>query len=182
VGLVSDECNDHAVEVEEEHEQVETKLDERFLRIVSSLSCMRSFSRDRSSAAISMRNLCIGVHTFLCTLSFLKISVASKRCWFSSILSVSVHLPATVSVANLHILLGIPCHQRQVQDKREPVAVNEEEEGQESVYGSFWNDVGVEAVAEVDRIDVITGAKLACACGVDIGDSRCKVLDMRMGV
>jgi hypothetical protein len=38
VGLVADESNDHAVEVEEEHEQVETKLDERFLSSVSVLS------------------------------------------------------------------------------------------------------------------------------------------------
>jgi hypothetical protein len=29
------------------------------------------------------------------------------------------------------------------------------------VNGGFGNDVGVEAVAEVDRVDVVTGAKLA---------------------
>ena len=33
--LVADEGNDHAVEVEEEHDQVETELDERFLGAVS---------------------------------------------------------------------------------------------------------------------------------------------------
>jgi hypothetical protein len=37
VGLVADKGNDHAVEVEEEHQQVETQLDERFLAIVSTL-------------------------------------------------------------------------------------------------------------------------------------------------
>jgi hypothetical protein len=37
VGLVADKGNDHAVEVEEEHQQVETQLDERFLSIVSTL-------------------------------------------------------------------------------------------------------------------------------------------------
>lgn len=31
VGLVADEGNNHAVQVEEEHDKVETKLDERFL-------------------------------------------------------------------------------------------------------------------------------------------------------
>jgi hypothetical protein len=31
VGLVPDQGDDHAVEVEEEHEQVEAKLEERFL-------------------------------------------------------------------------------------------------------------------------------------------------------
>jgi hypothetical protein len=29
--------------------------------------------------------------------------------------------------------------------------------------GGFGDDVGVEAVAEVDGVDVVTGAKLACA-------------------
>ena len=33
MGLVSDESNNHAVEVEEEHEQVETKLDEGLLLV-----------------------------------------------------------------------------------------------------------------------------------------------------
>jgi hypothetical protein len=31
VRLVADESDDHAVEVEEEHNEVETQLDERFL-------------------------------------------------------------------------------------------------------------------------------------------------------
>lgn len=31
MGLVADEGNDHAVQVEEEHEQVEAQLDEGFL-------------------------------------------------------------------------------------------------------------------------------------------------------
>lgn len=35
VRFVADEGDDHAVEVKEEHEQVETQLDERFLRYVS---------------------------------------------------------------------------------------------------------------------------------------------------
>jgi hypothetical protein len=35
VGLVADEGDDHAVQVEEEHQQVETQLDERFLGTVS---------------------------------------------------------------------------------------------------------------------------------------------------
>jgi hypothetical protein len=38
--------------------------------------------------------------TFLCTLSFLKISVASKRCWFSKI------LPAVSTL--LHAVVGLP--------------------------------------------------------------------------
>jgi hypothetical protein len=30
------------------------------------------------------------------------------------------------------------------------------------MYGSFRNDVGVETVAEIDRVDVVAAAKLAC--------------------
>ena len=36
--LVTDERDDHAVEVEEEHDQVVTELDERFLRNVRGLA------------------------------------------------------------------------------------------------------------------------------------------------
>ena len=35
VGLVADESDNHAVEVEEEHDEVETELDEGFLRLLS---------------------------------------------------------------------------------------------------------------------------------------------------
>lgn len=38
VSLVADESNDHTVQVEEEHQQVETQLDERFLDSVSTLT------------------------------------------------------------------------------------------------------------------------------------------------
>ena len=38
VRLVADEGDDHAVEVEEEHDQVEAELDERFLKLESA-SC-----------------------------------------------------------------------------------------------------------------------------------------------
>lgn len=41
VGFVADESNDHAVKVEEEHQQVEAKLDERFLSGVSTLESLR---------------------------------------------------------------------------------------------------------------------------------------------
>jgi hypothetical protein len=76
--------------------------------------------------------------------------------------------PATVSdctlslwMLSLHILLAVPSQKRQIQNKRNPVAIDEEEERQESVYGSFGDDVGVQAVAKVDRVDVVAGAKLA---------------------
>jgi hypothetical protein len=97
--------------------------------------------------------------TFLCTLSFLKISVASSRCWFSKILPLSAS--SIVYSLFLHILLCVPGQQRQVQDERHPVTIDQKQNSQESVYGSFGDDVGVEAVTEIDRVDVIAAAKLA---------------------
>ena len=38
VALITDQGNNHAVEVEEEHEEVEAKLDEGFLNTISSQS------------------------------------------------------------------------------------------------------------------------------------------------
>lgn len=35
VRLISDQCYNHAVKIEEEHEQVETKFDKRFLSNIS---------------------------------------------------------------------------------------------------------------------------------------------------
>jgi hypothetical protein len=72
VGFVADKGNDHAVEVEEEHDEMEAELDEGFLKLLLA-ACRPS----RKAAQVL---------TFLWTLSFLKISVASRRCWFSKIL------------------------------------------------------------------------------------------------
>jgi hypothetical protein len=62
----------------------------------------------------------------------------------------------------VHVLLAVPGQQRQVQDKGDPVSVDKEEESQETVNGGLGDDVGVEAVAEVNGVDVIAGAKLEC--------------------
>ena len=53
------------------------------------------------------------------------------------------------------LLLCVPCKQRQVQDQGNPVSIDQEQEGQDGVYGSFRDDVGVETVAEVDWVDVV---------------------------
>lgn len=57
-----------------------------------------------------------------------------------------------------HPLLDVPAEERQVEDQREPVAVDKEQECQETMDSDFGNDVGVEAVAEVNRVDVVTGS------------------------
>lgn len=61
-----------------------------------------------------------------------------------------------------NVLLRIERQERQVQEDGQPVAVDNEEEGQESVDSGFGDDVGVEAVAQVDRVDVVT-ARESCA-------------------
>lgn len=99
--------------------------------------------------------------TFLCTFSFLKISVASKRCWFSKILAQVSRAAPNPSHIALCVLPAVPSQQRQIQNQRHPVAIDEEEEGQEGVDGGFGHNVCVEAVAEVDGVDVVAGAKLA---------------------
>lgn len=53
------------------------------------------------------------------------------------------------------VLLRIEGQERQVEQDGEPVTVDDEEEGQEGVDGSFRDDIGVETVAQVDRVDVV---------------------------
>ena len=60
-----------------------------------------------------------------------------------------------LSQIRLYVLLCVPCKQRQVEDQSDPVPVDKEQNGDESVDSSFGDDVGVEAVAEVNRVDVI---------------------------
>lgn len=54
------------------------------------------------------------------------------------------------------LLLSVERQQRQVQDDGDPVAIDDEQEGQESVNGGLGHNVGVEAVAEVNGVDVVT--------------------------
>ena len=54
-----------------------------------------------------------------------------------------------------YILLPIPSHQRQIQQQRQPIPINKEQRCKESVDAGFRDDVHVEAVAEVDGIDVV---------------------------
>lgn len=73
VRLVLDQSDDHAVQVEEEHDEVETQFNKGFLHVVL-------------ATAPSKQPLDSWRRTFLWTLSFRKISVASRRCVFSTIL------------------------------------------------------------------------------------------------
>lgn len=72
VGFVLNQGNDHAVKIEEEQDEVETELSERFLHILLAIGTKPTTKRS--------------LRTFLWTLSLRKISVASKRCVLSTIL------------------------------------------------------------------------------------------------
>jgi hypothetical protein len=60
------------------------------------------------------------------------------------------------------VLLSVPGQQRQIQNQCNPVSIDEEKEGQECVDSGFGDNVGVQAVAKIDGVDVVAGAKLAC--------------------
>ena len=53
------------------------------------------------------------------------------------------------------LLLRVPSNKWQIQEQRQPVAVDQEEHSQECVDAGFGDNVHVEAVAEVDRVDVV---------------------------
>lgn len=52
-------------------------------------------------------------------------------------------------------LLCVEGYERQIQQNSQPISIDKEEECQECVNGGFGNNVGVEAVAEIDRVDVV---------------------------
>jgi hypothetical protein len=52
-------------------------------------------------------------------------------------------------------LLDVVSEERQVEDKRKPVSIDQKQKRQESVDGDFGDDVRVETVAEVDGVDVV---------------------------
>lgn len=139
--LVADKGDDHAVEVEEEHDKVEAELDERFL-MPSSAAC-KCGRKNRARAYL---------------LVDVELSENLGRVQEVLVLEDPVSCQHTClqeqSVCNR--LLCVPCKQRQVEDQSDPVAVDKEQNGDESVDGSFGDDVGVEAVAKVNRVDVIT--------------------------
>ena len=53
------------------------------------------------------------------------------------------------------LLFSIETQEGKVEHQCDPVSVDEEEEGQKSVNGGFWDDVRVESVAQIDGVDVV---------------------------
>jgi hypothetical protein len=56
------------------------------------------------------------------------------------------------------VLLSIPQQKWKIQENREPVTVDEEQDGKEGMDSSLRDDVCIEAVAEVDGVDIVTVA------------------------
>jgi TPP-dependent indolepyruvate ferredoxin oxidoreductase alpha subunit len=105
VRLITDQGNNHAVEVEEEHQEMEAELDEGFPLVDVELA---------------------------------------------------ENLSGVQKVLVVKDLLSVVGEQRQVQDNRKPVAIDNEQEGQESMNSSLGDNVGVETVAEFDGVEVVT--------------------------
>jgi len=53
-------------------------------------------------------------------------------------------------------LLRVVCQERQIQENCQPVSIDDKEDGEEAMYSSFRDNVGVETVAQIDGVDVIT--------------------------
>jgi hypothetical protein len=66
-----------------------------------------------------------------------------------------LHQNHSAHVKFLYVLLPIPSQERQVQQERQPISINQEQNRKEGVYSRFRDDVHVEAVAEVDGVDVV---------------------------
>lgn len=58
-------------------------------------------------------------------------------------------------ISRVYALLDVVSEERQVEDKRKPVSIDQKQKRQESMDGDFGDDVRVETVAEVDGVDVV---------------------------
>ena len=137
--LVPDQSDDHAVEVEEEHKQVETKLDERLLLVHVKLP----------EDLRGVKQVLVLEDPVRETIS--ECSIANCKSWLLHCFDKAKRH----SQIRLYVLLCVPCKEGQVENERHPVAVDQEQDGQESVDTSLGDDVHVETVAQVDRVDVV---------------------------
>ena len=67
------------------------------------------------------------------------------------------------------LLLGVERQERQIEYQSNPVTINQEQYRKEGMYGCFGNDIGVESIAQIDRVDVITNER-ALASPYLLGD------------
>jgi len=71
---------------------------------------------------------------------------------------IPIHLSPLTSpcIKDKDTLLNVECQKWQIEYQRNPVAIDKEQEGQESMNSRFGNNIRIEAIAEVDGINVIT--------------------------
>lgn len=103
--IISNQSDDHSVQVEEKQQQVETQLEETFLLVFG------QSSKDLSS-----------IQQVVFFVKF--VDVESKQ-W-------------------------------QIEQKGKPVPIDQEQNGQKSMDGGFWNNVIVQFVAKFNWVDIIT--------------------------
>ena len=71
---------------------------------------------------------------------------------------------------DVHSLLSIPREHGQVQNQGNPVSIDEEQESQKGVNGGFGDDVGVEAVAKINGVDVVAVKNVSLSPDTSIGE------------
>lgn len=111
MGLIPDKSDNHAVEIEEEHDEVKAELDKGLLLVDVELA---------------------------------------------------EDLGSIQEVGVLENLLHVPGEQRQVENESDPVAIDQEQESQETVHGSLRDNVRVQTVAEIDRVDIVAVCARTC--------------------
>ena len=155
ISLVPDQGDNHTVEVEEEHDKVESKLEERLLHHVSTLAAvpvciiciLKAGTRSRTNLLVSVQR-----PENLGRVEKVRIVKNPRRGHQLAIRGGDLRLGRALES---DILLDIERKQGQVQDQGDPVTVDQEESSEQSMNGSLGDDVGVEAVAEVDRVDIV---------------------------
>lgn len=145
--FVADQGHNHAVQVEEEHQEVETQFDERFLHRLVTHICVRK-QKKKGNTPSCARSACGRSPSH-------PADAGSRRSWNRQ-LSVPRGRFRGVREHQDHVLLRIKCQQRQVQHNRNPVSIDDKQEGQEPMDRGFGDNVGVQTVAEVNRVDVVT--------------------------
>ncbi len=158
VALILNQGNDHAVQIEEEHDEMEAELDKGLLWRVR-----------RAPEILAIPNQGNGINGPFCGHSVSGRSpwhpagVCSRRScaggWVSSCCQGGRGERAQASQSmHADILLDVPREERGVEEQGHPVSIDEEQESQEAVDRGLGDNVRVEPVAEVDGVDVVAVA------------------------
>ena len=111
--FVSDERDDHAVEIEEEHQEVKAELDEGFFLVRVELS------EDLGG----VQKVLVFEDPAESHISTLFSHLAAE------LLSLSAPFMPVTRCEQVYVLLPIPYYKWQIQQQRQPVAVDEEQRG-----------------------------------------------------